>query len=203
MVFVAVADSWVDETVMYGDWGYSGSWPYDGGVLAATAVEGQGIFEVIVGGAELTAVSAASTSLFGGALPIPLSGSGVSVAAAASWPKLGVATSIGQAVITTVDLQNGAASQTATLSAPGEEVIGPVGAASCSSSFAFAYAVTGGNVMLRGANFDGTLPPGGSTLVANLGEVSAQSIALVATDDGLLLAVGTPAQIGVYLLACP
>jgi hypothetical protein len=56
--------------------------------------------------------------------------------------------------------------------------------------------------MVRAPGPGGVLLDGGAMPVGNLG-ANATSIALATSDGGLLLAVGTTSQIGVYFVPCP
>jgi hypothetical protein len=89
------------------------------------------------------------------------------------------------------------------LNAADETPLGPVAAAGCGSQFWYAYAVDGGDVMAGAFGADGgLLVDGGSWFVGNLG-ANATNVSLATSDGGLLLAVGTPAEIAVYFVPCP
>ena len=105
------------------------------------------------------------------------------------------------AMVLVMDADGGSASALVAISSTSESALASVAAAPCTSGFGFSYAVDGGNVMFRQTGLDGTPMGTASTLIANLG-TNAQQIALTATDGGLLLAVQTPGQIGVYFVAC-
>jgi hypothetical protein len=125
-----------------------------------------------------------------------------SFAVASSDSLLGLVIERSDVTALVTDTDAGTAIDAVTVSAAGEQPIGPVGAATCVSGFGYAYAINGGAVMFLETGFDGTPFDGGSTAVATLA-ANAQSLALVATDGGLLLATGTPSEISVSFVTCP
>ncbi len=133
-----------------------------------------------------------------------LSVGGEVFAATSQSESLGVLIWQGAAVASLIsDLNDGTVSSPATLSAADELLLPFVAAATCTSGFGYAYAVDGGNVMFRETDFNGVPLTTASTLVGNLG-VNAQTLAKAASTEGnVLVAVGTPAEIGIYLVPCP
>jgi hypothetical protein len=88
------------------------------------------------------------------------------------------------------------------LNAADEAPLGLVAATGCGAQFWYAYAVDGGDVMAGAFDSDGALVDGGASLVGNLG-ANATNLSMATSDGGLLLAVGTPAEIGVFFVPCP
>jgi hypothetical protein len=100
------------------------------------------------------------------------------------------------------DPSTGVTTAPVALNAADEAPLGLVAAAGCGAQFWYAYAVDGGDVMAGAFGTDGAFVDGGASLVGNLG-ANATNLSMATSDGGLLLAVGTPAEIGVFFVPCP
>jgi hypothetical protein len=112
------------------------------------------------------------------------------------------AESVGVVGLVLDDPSTGVTTSAVTLNTADETPLGPVALAGCGSEFWYAYAVDGGNVIAGAFGPDGALLDGGTLLVANLG-ANANYLSMATSDGGVLLAVGTAAEIGVYFVPCP
>jgi hypothetical protein len=190
----------VSQEFLYQPWGYEYDYPAPYLALGWQIVAGGGGFQVILsdGGALAYGTETANLRSDGGLQAVPNGAAAGSFAAASIPPVTAIALHQGSTV--GVTMIGASAPALIAISSSGEQPLDPLAAAACnSSSFAFAYADDGGDLMFREVSGGAAA---GSTTIANLG-TNVQTIGMTAVDGGVLVAAGTPTAISVYAVPCP
>jgi len=192
------------EEILYQPWGSGLEYPAPYLVLGSQVAAIAGGFQVVMydGGSLAFGLETMNLHNDGGLWGVPNGGSSSGTfALASSSPVTAVLLHQGSSVGAT--MIGGSSAALISLSAPGDEPLDPLAAATCApSTFGFAYALDGGDVMFREATAAGGAVGSSSTLVANLGG-NVTALGMAAVDGGVLIAAGTPTAIALYSVACP
>ncbi len=200
--YAQIGSHGVLEEILYQPWGTGLEYPAPYLVLGWQVAPDPGGFQVVMydGGSLGLGLEAVNLRNDGGFQAVPNgASSSQTFALAGSPPVTAVLLHQGSSVGATVI---GSSSALIGISAPGEQPLDPLAAATCAANtFGFAYALDGGDLMFREATLGGAVG-GSSTLVANVGG-NVTGLGMAAVDGGVLIAAGTPTAISVYSVPCP
>lgn len=204
VAYSQVGNRGVLQEILYEPWGTGVEYPAPFLVLDWQVALAAGGFQVVMYDGESLSFGHEALNLRsdGGLQSVPSSATSSGTFALAPSPPLTAVllhqgSSVGATVI------GGSSSALTGISAPSEQPLDPLAAATCDpNTFGFAYALDGGDVMFRAMTTAGAAVGGSSTLVANLGP-DVIGLGMAAVDGGVLIAAGTPTAISVYSVPCP